>query len=171
MCSSDLVLNSPDISCNTYKGKYCLRLNTDGSALVEIPFEVTWNYHFLTALRESLSYSSDSNGSEKFTVISKKPGSFIGNTDHYWFIDKNVLYEVKKKFVGRVYVKGSILDIQNKTLFTSCKEFYQIPHVDYSGFTLDGNEKFWNKIYVDVSDSKKLQGAQKVEISIVNRPC
>jgi hypothetical protein len=164
---------NPKISCGQgTSGTYCFKLDKFGNAIIEVPYEVRWNYNFLRALSEALSYVSDpGDRGEKFTVISKPPNSFIGSTVHYNFNDVNRLKEIKMRFMGTVYIQASVLDDRGNTLFNSCTDVYSVPHIEYSGFIIRGNDYTSDRLHIKIDKSEKISKAQKVELSITRYRC
>lgn len=164
---------NPKIVCGPGRdGSSCFRLDKFGNAVIEVPYEVRWNYNYLRALNEILSYVSDpGNRGEKFTIISKPPKSFIGSTDHYNFNDVTRLNEIKMRFLGTVYVHANVLDDKGTILFNSCTDIYSVPHIEYKGFIIRGNDYVSDRLHIKVDKTDKISRAQRIELSISRYRC
>ena len=164
---------NPKIYCGRDRdGSSCFKLDKFGNAIIEVPYEVRWNYNFLRSLNEILAYVSDPGSrGEKFTVISKPPSSFIGSTNQYNFNDVNRINEIKMRFLGTVYVHANVLDDNGAVLFNSCTDVYSVPHVEYKGFIIRGNEYVSDRLHIKVDKSEKIRRANRVELSISRYRC
>lgn len=164
---------NPKIYCGQGRdGSSCFKLDKFGNAIIEIPYEVRWNYNYLKALNEILTYVSDpGNRGEKFTIISKPPKSFIGSTDQHNFNDITRINEIKMRFLGTVYVHANVLNDSGRVLFSNCADVYSVPHIEYKGFIIRGNEYVSDRLYIKVDKTDKISRAQRVELSISRHRC
>lgn len=164
---------NPKIDCRRgYSGSSCFKLDKFGNAVIEVPYEVRWNYNFLRSLNEILAYISDpGNRGERFTIISKPPKSFIGSTDHYNFNDATQINQIKMHFLGTVYVHANVLDDNRRVLFNSCTDVYSVPHIEYKGFLIRGNEYVSDRLHIKVDKTDKISRASRIELSISKYRC
>lgn len=96
-----LLSNYPESAYNITADKTRFVVDAQRNALVEIPFQIDWNYHYLQALREGMSQVSDRksfNHIQSHLVMSAKPpGGWMPWHEDYVF-DDAVRYE-KIKYV------------------------------------------------------------------------
>lgn len=166
-------VSNPTISCGQGRsGSHCFKLDRFGNAVIEVPYEVRWNYNFLRALNEAMGYISDPGyGGEKFTIISKHPDKFIGSTDRYNFNEVSRLKNIKMRFLGTVYLHANVVDIHGKSLYNNCTSVYSVPHIDYAGFIIRGNDYVSDKLHITIDRTDKISKADRVELSISRRGC
>jgi hypothetical protein len=171
--SKAFVVTNPKINCgDPTRGSFCFKLTNTGNAVLQIPYTVRWNYNFLLALHEVLQHVSDQgNQGEKFTIISKAPGSIFGSTVHYNFNDTQRLRQIKSKFLGDVYVHAKVLDHQGTTLYNTCAVAYSVPHIDYRGFIIQGNAQDSESMFIEIDRSDKISRAHQIDLSVSRTRC
>jgi len=165
---------------------YRLSVDSFRNAVLEIPYQLKWNYDYIVALNEAMSLLEDS----KFNFLQKAPSNIvimaknpkdllIGEKNHYKFNDIPLLNNIKDSMTGdkEVRIMLTIADISNKILYKNCwipyslsgrkSSFYSIGIPE--SLTIYGNEKEENVLRIEIPPSHDyvIHRAKNVEVSVV----
>jgi hypothetical protein len=173
------VLSSyPRNAFNIEQGKTEFKLDAYRNSIIIIPYQVRWNYEWLTAFSESLSVvqDGDRNSPNAISVASRKPGDWIGSRETYNFNDSVRVKQITSSLDISTHVLIKILDKRGSTIYTGC--FPALEHYiqGYNTFSrtrlIAGSETMRNEAHIPVSPGstlhKNLQSMDKIEMSVIN---
>jgi hypothetical protein len=165
---------------------YRLSVDSFRNAVLEIPYQLKWNYDYIVALNEAMSLLEDS----KFNFLQKAPSNIvimaknpkdllIGEKNHYKFNDIPLLNNIKDSMTGdkEVRIMLTIADISNKILYKNCWIPYSLSGRKSSFYSIGipealiiyGNEKEENVLRIEIPPSHDyvIHRAKNVEVSVV----
>lgn len=115
---------------------YTIRLDTLRNIYITVPYDLTWDYNYLTTLNNAFKITSDNtsklnnifNGmltskNATVVVISKDPKNLLlGEQNHYDFYDMTRFYLVQNAFYDKreIRLKMTIKDFDFNTIHESC---------------------------------------------------
>lgn len=156
------------------------RLNKYRDMFIIIPFEVRWNYKYLTALKEALDITQDGYASgynqDVISIQNKDPNAWIlGSTDRYYFNDRIRADKIAGRFLGRITVVAEVKDDDGNVIFQGCEEaFHNGVNIVYPN-VVKGNQVAYDTVQIEVKRASpnywKLDKANKIELSITTGEC
>ncbi len=156
------------------------KLDKDRNVYIIVPFQLKWNYKFLTALNEALEITSDGSNrgyiQDIIAIQSKDPDAWIaGSTNKYYFNDRTRADMIQKKLLGRITVKAIIKNNQGRAVFVGCADAYHHGTNVVYPYIVRGTEMVQNQIMIKVkSNSPKmrdLDSASNIELSFSSSLC
>ena len=127
MASSDKFIDSllRDYTQNAFdikQGKIEYKLDGQRNSYIIIPYEISWNYKWVTALKEALSVVQDGNSrsANSILVISKKPGAWIGSNERYYFNDTITPVKILTVLNDRTWIQVKIIHHNGSTIYAGC---------------------------------------------------
>ena len=156
------------------------KLDNKRNVIIRVPFELRWNYKYLTALNEALSVTHDGRtygmAQDLIAVQSKNPDSWIlGATNSYYFNDHLRAEQIARQFLGRITVRAVISDGSGNTIFTGCEEAFHLGLYTSYPFIIRGNDVAKDSVDIFVRyDSHKMKDLDKVnhiELSFSAETC
>lgn len=166
------------IDCGNQTAPWCFKLDRHGNALIEVPYQLSWNYNFLRAFNEALSITTDPKnyGADVITVMSKDPKALLlGSTDRYHFNDVNRFKMIQSTFVGDIHVIANVTDNAGTILYTGCSNPVYQKRYSERHFLLHGNDRWEGRVMVKINKNSNydaiLKKATKVELSFTNGEC
>lgn len=161
-------------------GKVEFMLDNNRNTIIRVPFELRWNYKYLTALNEALSITHDGSSygfkQDVIAVQSKDPSAWIiGSTNRYFFNDHIRAENIAQRFLGRIMVTATVSDDAGRVIFTGCEEAFHLGLYTTYPFVVRGNEVANNSVDIFVrSDSPKmryLDKANHIQLSFAAGTC
>lgn len=115
-----------------------------------VPYEVTWNYNFITAMNDTFSLFSSRKGYGSISVMGKNPNNLLlGRRDNYYLDDLERLDHIKSKFTNQneMRIKVRARDYSGKNILNICYSpeykaggiFYSVGITDE--LTIFGNDR------------------------------
>ena len=165
---------------------YRLSVDSFRNAVLEIPYQIKWNYDYIIAFNEAMSLLEDNRFSflqrapSNVIIMAKNPKDLlIGEKNHYKFNDIPMLNNIKDSMSGdkEVRIMLTISDTNSKLLYKNCwipyslsgrkNSFYSIGVP--GALTIYGNEKEENTLRVTIPPSHDyvIHRAKNVEVSVV----
>lgn len=108
---------------------YRVVINKFQDTVIEVPYQLNWNYDYITAFNEVMDITQD----VKFRFLQDAPGNvitmaknpkdyLIGNRNHYRFNDLPMIDIIKTSMLGQreVRIKMVLRDGNNNILYNSC---------------------------------------------------
>lgn len=156
------------------------KLDKDRNVYIVIPFELSWNYKFLTALNEALEITSNASDSgyvqNIIAIQSKDPDAWVlGSTKKYYFNDRTRADIIQKKFLGRITVNAIIKNNQGRPVFVGCADAYHHGTNLVYPYIIRGTEMVKNQIMIKVNSNspkmRDLDSASDIELSFNSSSC
>lgn len=173
------VLNDyPKHAFNVEGGPVQYMLNINRLPVIVIPYKITWNYKYLTALNEALDQTKSPKDryikQEQVHVISKSPTSWIlGSTETYYFNDELRSDMIRKSLGKMIFIQTVLKDRNGKILKLGCDAGRTMASVYPNGaFVINGNivieEEAERTIKVNQSVMAEIAS---VEVTVESTPC
>lgn len=168
----------PKHAFNVKAGTVEYMLNINRLPVIIVPYEVTWNYKYLTALNEALEQTQNKKDryikQEQINVISKSPASWLlGSTDKYYFNDEIRSDMIKRGLSKMIFVKTTLRDGAGNILKVGCDNGRIMSGTDPKGtFVIDGNAIIEEQAERIVKvNARSMSDISSVEVSIESQPC
>jgi len=176
---------------NIKQEPYQFKHNPMRGAVIVIPYEINWNYQFLSALNDVLYRVKDvspglfKKATSSIVIESKNPSNLVlGKTDVHYFNDMVRMQKIKENFIGlndpRIQV--TMTDSHNKKALNICvypnfltgyqRPFYRLGRSDH--LTIFGNEKERHSVKIELGKdtSIDLSGIRYIKLTMVaNKDC
>jgi len=176
---------------NIKQEPYQFKHNPMRGAVIVIPYEINWNYQFLSALNDVLYRVKDvspglfKKATSSIVIESKNPSNLVlGKTDVHYFNDMVRMQKIKENFIGlndpRIQV--TMTDSHNKKVLNICvypnfltgyqRPFYRLGRSDH--LTIFGNEKERHSVKIELGKdtSIDLSGIRYIKLTMVaNKDC
>ena len=119
----------PSNAFNLTQYPYQFKTDSNRGIILVVPYELRWNYGFVSALNETLQHTQDSEYSMfrpslgKVIVEAKNPKDYIvGNQDVYYFNDLTRMNLVRNSLIGdnEPRLLLTVSNVHNKTLINMC---------------------------------------------------
>jgi hypothetical protein len=124
------VLNTyPQNAYNIKTQPYRVVINKFQDMVIEVPYQLNWNYDYVTAFNEVMDITQDvkfrflQDAPSNVVVMAKNPKDYlIGNRNHYKFNDLVLIDMIKSSMLGEyeVRIKMVLRDGNNNILYNSC---------------------------------------------------
>ena len=120
------------------------------NVLLVVPFELRWNYNFITAMTETFSQIKNKRGYGVITVMAKNPDALlIGHRDNYYIDDITRFNHIKSKFTednelrlavkAKDYKGNNVINVCYNPEYKSGGIFYSVGV--YDELTVFGNDR------------------------------
>lgn len=181
--TGDQVLNKllydfPSNAMTLTQGKTQFMLDGYRNPVLVIPFEIRWNYRYLTAMNEALKLLEEKSGDrpDSITIMSKNPNAMlIGETNVYRFNDGVRFQRIKDALNQQIKIHATILDLNGKVIYSACYNSSQTFRGNYSTskYVVYGNdvERDHVRLVMDDDLQKKFKNADKVELTVKGKTC
>jgi hypothetical protein len=165
---------------------YKLSVDSFRNAVLEIPYQLKWNYDYIVAFNEAMSLMEDNvfgflqKAPSNVVVMAKNPKDFlIGEKKHYKFNDIPRLNAMKDAMTGdkEVRIMLTISDVHSKILYKNCWIPYSLSGRKNSFYSIGipealiiyGNEKEENVLRISIPPSHDyvIHRAKNIEVSVV----
>lgn len=174
----------PKKAFNITKTAQAWELRTNRDAVLNVWFDMSWNYNFLTSLNEVLAVTQDgknSNVKQKAIYIkSKDPKAWLfGKSNSYYFNDHTRAEMIEGHMVGPISIVAKMYDQSNKVVTSRCMDGRAfLPnglHTSPSPQVVRGNEVFEGVVQFDFTSNdpniKLLNDATRVDLVIIRGNC
>jgi hypothetical protein len=173
------VLDSyPKNAYNIEQGKIEFQLDAYRNSIIIVPYQMGWNYEWVTALKESLSViqDGDERSGDKITVTAKKPGDWTGKADTYNFNDSVRVKQITDILGVPTYVLVKIVAKNGSTVYTGCfASMGQDINSDLSHSrrrAVYGHATMKNEAHIEVKIGSKLHAnltnMDRIEMSVID---
>jgi hypothetical protein len=166
------------------------RMDADRRTLLEIPFELKWNYNYIVSLHEALqatsqnprakncwNYNQDCANQTYIRVVAKNPTSFAKWDNTLGFNDYRKHHLVNDAFINSVPVMQLVIrDPQNRVVFRDCYSWTVMNWSSTQSFVETRNNQIGvygdlvrsSRIVVDLGhDSRGIDALSNIELSVV----
>jgi hypothetical protein len=166
-----LLSNYPENAFDVHSGKNKLVVDSQRNAIVEIPFQIDWNYHYLLALREGMIKVSDKKAfgrNQNHLVLSgKKPDGWFA-WDNDFVFDDTVRYErIKNTLSVPMSVFADFRNSDGDLVDSVCYKTY------YPQIIVQGENRIVNGAMPQVRDIVRVsvaeRGRAKPELKDINK--
>jgi hypothetical protein len=146
-------------------------VNQSRDAIITIPFVLSWNPDYLTALKEAMKVITVEKKTDMaVTVVSKKPNSMFAAVDTYYFTDRKLALSVFRRMNGNPWIISTIYDENNQAIDRQCHYYEEVFAGERANaFEISGNKQVaYNleiKAEADSKLAKKLAAASKIELT------
>ena len=156
------------------------KLDKNRNVFIIIPYELRWNYKYLSALNEVMSITQDGYASgmnqDVVAIQSKDPSAWIlGSTNKYYFNDSARFNQIANTFLGRVTVTAIIRDDNGNQIFTGCEEAFFNGLYVYKPYIIKGNSISRDTVQIFVRKEslkfRDLNIANHIELSFSTETC
>jgi hypothetical protein len=173
------------------QGRYQFKTDNNRGVLLVVPYEIRWNYKFITALNETLRHTKDSEynffrpSQGRIVVEGKDPKDLVlGNTDVYYFNDMSRIKLVRESLIGdsEPRLLLTISKVSNNHVINICvfpkylsgrqRSFYGIG--SSNDLKIYGNEVEKHEIRVELGRGKAINVSDidNISLSVVsNKDC
>lgn len=119
----------PNSAFNLTQHPYQFKTDSNRGIILVVPYELRWNYGFISALNETLQHTQDSEYSMfrpslgRVIVEAKDPKDYLlGNKDVYYFNDLTRMNLVRESLIGENEPRLllTVSNVHNKTLLNMC---------------------------------------------------
>lgn len=157
---------------NKTKDPYVISDNKRNLYLM-IPYDVGWNYNFITAMNETFKLLDTNKGSSIITVMAKDPDSFLfGHKNNYVIDDLSRLNYIKEKltYQNEVRVKVVVKNSKDQNIINICESLeYKPGAILYSigidgELTIFGNDR--NKGIIQIKLTSVIESIDNVHVNI-----
>lgn len=78
-----------------------ITVDSNRNLFLIVPYDIKWNYNFITAMNDTFNMLRTSHGSGRINVTGKRPGTIIGHNNSYVMDDLYRLDYIKSKFMNQ----------------------------------------------------------------------
>lgn len=162
------------------KGKTEIKLDKNRNTVIQVNYNLKYNYNYLTALNEVLSITHDKRDSktkqERIIIVSKDPKALLlGSTDTYYFSDVVRANLIKQRFLGEVTVVATIRDSKGNVLYSQCDLPINLGINIVDPFIIQGNMNIFSTINIVVHNNdiriNKISEAREIELTYTTGRC
>ena len=147
-------------------------IDKDRDAIITVPFIISWNQDYLTALKEAMQVIAvDKRTDTAVTVISREKGNIFASVNTFYFNDRMLALNITSRLEKTPWIVATIYDENNKVLDKQCR-FYQVIYATGrgdKGFEISGNKRISFDLEIKVEAGSKLADkislANKIELS------
>jgi len=166
------------------------RMDADRRTMLEIPFELKWNYNYIVSLHEALqatsqnprakncwNFNQDCVNQTYIRVVAKNPTSFAKWDNTLGFNDYRKHHLVNDAFINSVPVMQLVIrDTQNRMVFRDCYSWTVMNWSSTQSFVETRNNQIGvygdlvrsSRIVVDLGrDSRGIDALSNIELSVV----
>lgn len=183
-----LLRHYPKKAFELKQGAYRFKTDSDRGVILEVPYELRWNYDFLTALNNTLAGMEDgsktwfSRSHGKVSIMAKNPDDLIlGATNNYYFNDLSAidLLREKMKNDNEPRISISISSYDNTKNINMCifpkyttgrhRSFYRLGSINE--VTIFGNEMESGVVRVELGRYRNVDVGhiKYISISVVSK--
>lgn len=172
----------PKRAFNVTQGQSKFMLDSQRNSVIVVPYEITWDKRYLTALGESLSVLHDTPAGHEYNIVCRcYPSServVIHNNgkNEYHFNDGVRVKQFTDAFSQQLKIKAEVKDASGNTLYSGC----YFSTGSFKGRTQSGVYVIWSnvernrleiKVEPDSYLARNLQRADRVELSMRAESC
>ena len=170
------------------QGKIEFKVDGQRNSYIEVPITISWNYDYLVALNEAFGKVHEGPSSfdvscmcdrtsEIVTIISRKPGTFFGDRQSYYFKDIVLGRQIRNSF-GRnthLWIRTTIYGDNQEKLLNECYPANQAfsGSLTPSSYIVYGNEVVESVIEIKITPRNalynQLNKATRIETAIVSK--
>lgn len=178
----------PNNAMTVTQGKTEFKLDGQRNGILVVPFELRWNYRYITALNEALTVLQDKpelqyfntqcmcyKSPERIVTMAKDPNAWlIGERKIFHFNDSVRARNVREALSQPIMLHVKVSSLEGKTLYSQCyntNQTFRGTH-DQNTFVVFGNDVEKNTVQINVNeDLKSLKNAEKVELTVRGQSC
>lgn len=150
------------------------------NAVIVVPFEVTYNLHYLKALRETLAQTQDRNSNlrqHSITIGAKDPDAWVlGTRDTFYFNDTKRYDMIINQMLGSVAVRAKLIGTNGRVVFQGCNQkWWPVgPYGTENSITILGTDQLNDDIEIRVAtngSAPNLSQINSVELTATLGTC
>lgn len=177
-----LLTDFPHRAMDVKQGRIDFMLDNNRNAVLVVPYEITWDKRYLTAIDEALSVLHDTSAGHEYNIVcrcypsSERVVVHNNGKKEYFFNDGVRVRQLTDSLSRQLKIKAEVKDNFGKTLYTGC----YFSTGGFKGRTPSGVYVIWNNIErnrleINVEPgsylSKNLHRADRVELSLKAESC
>lgn len=158
-----------------------IKLDKNRNTIIQVNYNLKYNYNYLTALNEVLSITHDGRMSgyrqDRIAIVSKDPKAWLlGTTNTYYFNDSVRANMIKQRFFGEITVMATIRDNNGSVLYNYCDLPITVgPYHMVDPLVIEGVMDFYGKVDIKIqaNDPKlhKIREAKEIELTYTGSRC
>jgi len=163
------------------KGDTQIKLDKNRNTIIQVNYNIKYNYNYLKALNEVLAITQDGRmggyKQDRIGVVSKSPNAWLlGSTDVYFFNDRVRANMIKQRFMGEITVMATIRDSKGSVVFNQCDLPITVgPHNIVDPHIINGVMDFYGTVSIRVLNNdlrlQKIREAREIELTYTGNRC
>jgi len=146
------------------------RVDVYNNSRLLVKYRVDWNYNWTTAMNEALALASSPRdrgiSQDRITIIRRKPDSWVGSNDTYYYNDAGYYNMVYEKFKPTISVYAKVKDVYGNVL--ACRQSNHIGVITSSSIEIDGSSPIMATFDFTFASNqiKNVEAASNIETGI-----